>query len=104
LGHKSLKSSDKKFWDFSWHEIGFYDLSAMIDFVLKKTNSAKTFYVGHSQGTTSLLVLLSTRPEYNQKIMQAHLMTPVIFMENTSGEMIKIVKPLLEPIGVILIF
>jgi pimeloyl-ACP methyl ester carboxylesterase len=82
LRHKTLSFPDRAFWNFSWHEIGLYDVSAMIDFVLKKTNSAKTFYVGHSQGTTSLLVLLSTRPEYNQKIIQTHLLAPAIFMEN----------------------
>jgi lysosomal acid lipase/cholesteryl ester hydrolase len=82
LRHKTLKSSDKEFWDFSWHEIGLYDLPAMIDYMLKETKSSKTFFVGHSQGTTSLLVLLSTRPEYNQKIIQAHLMAPAAFMKN----------------------
>lgn len=54
----------------------------MIDYVLNQTNASKAFYVGHSQGTTSLLVMLSTRPEYNDKIIQAHLMAPAVFMKN----------------------
>jgi predicted alpha/beta hydrolase len=71
---KKFATTSKEFWKFSWHEIGFYDLPAMIDYVLNFTKKKKTFYVGHSQGTTSLLVLLSSRPEYNEKIIQAHLM------------------------------
>jgi pimeloyl-ACP methyl ester carboxylesterase len=77
-----MSSKSKEFWDFSWHEIGFYDVPAMIDHMLQVTNTSRTFYVGHSQGTTSLLVMLSTRPEYNQKIIQAHLMAPAAFMKN----------------------
>lgn len=79
MNHKKFSNSSKQFWTFSWHEIGFYDLPVMIDYVLKVTGSSKTFYAGHSQGTTSLLVLLSTRPEYNEKIVEAHLMAPSAF-------------------------
>ena len=80
----SLKYSteSKEFWDFSWHEIGFFDLPAMIDYMLQITGASETFYVGHSQGTTALMVLLSTQPEYNDKIIQGHLMTPAVFMKN----------------------
>jgi lysosomal acid lipase/cholesteryl ester hydrolase len=81
--------------------MGFFDLPAMIDYMLKETNSLRTFYVGHSQGCTSLLVLLSTRPEYNQKIIQGHLFNPAIFMEHMSQEIFKTIRPLMEPIGVI---
>lgn len=77
--HKNFSSLSKDFWKFSWHEIGFYDLPAMIDYMLNTTKASKVFYVGHSQGTTSFLVLMSTRPEYNSKIIQAHLLAPSAF-------------------------
>lgn len=82
LNHRTLSVESKEFWDFSFHEIGFFDLPAMIDFVLNRTSSEKLFYVGHSQGTTSVGVLLATRPEYNGKIIQAHLLAPAIIMKN----------------------
>ncbi|CRK94337.1 CLUMA_CG007852, isoform A [Clunio marinus] len=82
LKHQTLKTDTNEYWDFSWHEIGYYDLPAMIDYMLNETKSLKTYYVGHSQGCTSLAVLLSTRPEYNAKIIQAHLMAPAVFMAN----------------------
>lgn len=54
----------------------------MIDYVLMTTHTPRLFYVGHSQGTTALLVWLSSRPEYNQKIIQAHLFAPAAFMKH----------------------
>lgn len=67
------------FWNFSWTEMGVYDHPAVIDYVLSLTKHSKVYYAGHSQGTTSLLVLLSMRPEYNQKIRVSSLMAPIAF-------------------------
>lgn len=72
----------KKYWQFSWHEIGYFDLPAMIDHVLSKTNQQKLNYIGFSQGTTAFLVCASMRPHYNDKILEAHLMAPVASLEN----------------------
>lgn len=62
------------FWNFSWYEIGIYDQPATIDYVLQQTSSTKLHYLGHSQGGTSIIVLLSERPEYNEKIHIASLL------------------------------
>lgn len=37
------------FWDFTWHQIGIYDIPAMIDYVLEQTGQKDMFYIGHSQ-------------------------------------------------------
>ncbi|KAM8716817.1 hypothetical protein ACLKA7_003654 [Drosophila subpalustris] len=74
--------SDKIFWSFSWHEIGFYDLPALIDAVLAKTGFKKLSYYGHSQGTTSFFVMASTRPEYNEKVHVMQALAPVAFMSH----------------------
>lgn len=82
--HSSVNLRTAKFdtlWTFSFNEIGQYDLSAMIDYVLKYTGHEKVLYVGHSQGTTSLIALLATHPEYNEKIAQAHLLAAVAFQQ-----------------------
>lgn len=55
----------------------------MIDYVLWTTNQTKLAYVGHSQGVTAMLVLLSELPHYNEKISILHAMTsPVILKYN----------------------
>lgn len=33
--HISLKPDDAKYWDFSWHEMAFYDVPAEIDYIYK---------------------------------------------------------------------
>lgn len=83
--HRSLSPSDARFWQFSWHEIGVYDLPATVDYVLARTGRQQLHYVGHSQGTTVLLVLLSQRPEYNARFADAALMAPVAFLKHLSS-------------------
>ncbi|XP_031617336.1 lipase 1-like [Contarinia nasturtii] len=89
------------FWDFSWYEIGVYDLPAVIDYILQNTNNSKTYYVGYSQGTTSALVLLSKRPEYNEKIYAASLMAPAAYQSN-DGEIYQIAASIASKIAPIL--
>jgi hypothetical protein len=45
-------------------------------------NFSLSFSLNLLQGNTELLVLLSTRPEYNEKIIQAHLMSCVGAVKN----------------------
>lgn len=80
--HTSLDPDEHEFWKFSWHEIGYYDLPAMIDYVLEKTELEQIHYIGHSQGVTSVFVLLSERPEYNEKFKLIHAMTPPIILKH----------------------
>lgn len=44
-----MSVESEEFWDFSWHEIGFYDIPAMINYVLETTKTDKLDYIGHSQ-------------------------------------------------------
>ncbi|KAJ0182198.1 hypothetical protein K1T71_001567 [Dendrolimus kikuchii] len=73
-------NSDNQYWNFSWHEVGFFDLPAIIDFVLNKTEHSDLIYAGHSQGTTSFFVLCSERPEYNKKIKFMVSLSTVAYM------------------------
>ncbi|XP_072140816.1 gastric triacylglycerol lipase-like [Dermacentor andersoni] len=89
----------------SFNEIGRYDVAAAIDLVLKTTGAPKVTLLAFSQGFTSSLVLLSTRPEYNDKVDLLMGYGPVA---NLSGiqfpfpEIIAFSDPiflLLDPIG-----
>ena len=48
LGHTSLKTTDQKFWDYSFTEIGKYDVPANVKKILKITKKEKLNYVGMS--------------------------------------------------------
>lgn len=74
--------NDREFWDFSFHELGYYDLPAMIDFVLKQTKQKTLTAIGHSQGTTIFFVLGSVRPEYNDKIKILIALSPVCYLNH----------------------
>ncbi|CAG5056535.1 unnamed protein product [Parnassius apollo] len=91
--HVSMNPTRSNFWQFSWHEIGYYDLPAMIDYTLKETGVSKIQYIGFSQGTTAFWVMSSMRPEYNEKITAMHALAPIAFMGNVRSPLIKAIAP-----------
>ena len=60
--------------------MGLHDLPALVDYVLDETHHAQLHYIGHSMGSTGMLVLLSSRPEYNRKIRLASFLGPVAYV------------------------
>lgn len=80
--HTSLNPDETEFWDFSWHEIGLYDLPATIDYILRRTNQTKLDYIGHSQGVTVAIAMLCLLPQYNRKNNTLHAMAPPIIMKH----------------------
>ena len=55
LEHENLSSeSDTAYWDFSWAEIGLYDLPAMVGYIYEKANERDVTYIGSSQATTAM--------------------------------------------------
>lgn len=79
--HVTLSPNSDAFWQFSWHEIGVYDVPATIDYILFKTNQPKIFHIGHSQGCTTFYVMTSQNPEYNNKIIAHFSLAPAVYME-----------------------
>ncbi|KAH8030400.1 hypothetical protein HPB51_006832 [Rhipicephalus microplus] len=66
--HTTLSKNDPQYWKFSFDEIGRLDVPAGVDHVLNATGADRLTLVSLSQGVATILVLLSTRPEYNDKI------------------------------------
>lgn len=100
---KDPDDSNSGFWDFSWDDIGLYDYPAVYDYVRKETNNAKLFVIAHSQATSSMLALLSVKPEYNQYVQAVSLMAPIAHLNHSSGIWHTIAKasPILEVIQII---
>ncbi|XP_055523168.1 lipase 3-like [Wyeomyia smithii] len=99
--HATLSPDKERFWDFSWHEIGMFDLPAVIDYSLGMTGFKSLHYAGHSQGTTSFFVMTSSRQEYDRKIKTAHLLAPVAYMYNTYSPPTRLLIPMTKELGVV---
>ncbi|KAJ8734583.1 hypothetical protein PYW08_013833 [Mythimna loreyi] len=75
-------NQDPEYWNFTFDEHGYFDIPAMIDYVLRATGHTKLFYMGHSQGTTDYFVMNSLRPEYNDKVRVGIMIAPVAWMRH----------------------
>lgn len=100
--HEYLDEDHRDFWDFSFHEIGIYDIPAMIDYIIDKTDYKKIHYVGHSQGTTSFFIMCSERPKYNDKIASMHALAPIAYMRNVRSPFIRALAPFVNQLEFIL--
>lgn len=74
---------------FSFHEQGYYDLAASIDYALNTTGQRNLYLIGHSRGTTSSFVLLSTRPAYNEKVRLLINYAPVAYIKHAKGALLQ---------------
>lgn len=70
----------KEFFDFSWHEMGYYDMPASVDHIRLATGVGRIHVVTHSQGSAAAYVMLSERPEYNQKIRSSVALAPGVYI------------------------
>ncbi|XP_049938814.1 lipase 3-like [Schistocerca serialis cubense] len=79
----------QKFWNFSWHEMGVYDLPTCIEHILRVTGQKRLFYIGYSQGTTAFFVMGSERPDMCPKVRAMLAMAPVAFMSHVRSPLIR---------------
>uniref|UniRef100_T1GF57 AB hydrolase-1 domain-containing protein n=1 Tax=Megaselia scalaris TaxID=36166 RepID=T1GF57_MEGSC len=87
--HTKLSIDSQDYWDFTFHEMGKYDLPAVIDFIIKKTGFEQIHYVGHSQGTAIFWVLCSEEPSYTKKIASMHALAPIAFINDMKSPLFR---------------
>jgi len=88
--HKKYSSEEKEFWNFSFHEMGLYDLPPIIDHI-KKINqfNEKIIYIGHSQGTAQLFSALTLNLDYFKKNIKLFVaLGPVASVHNMSSKLL----------------
>ncbi|XP_055600174.1 lipase 1-like [Uranotaenia lowii] len=81
--HETLCTCSKEFWNYSWHEMGMYDLPATIDAVLERTSRRTLRLLAFSEGGGVAAVMLSMRPEYNDKVTVFDALAPGTNVANT---------------------
>lgn len=91
--HISLSKKDKRYWDYSFHEMAEYDLPAVIDHIVEtkltenrfhehRVDNHRVIYVGHSMGTSMVFAMLALNPEYNDKVRAVFALAPVAYMRH----------------------
>lgn len=48
--HTTLSPESSAFWQFSFNEMGRFDIPNTIDYILAQTQQTSLFHIGHSQG------------------------------------------------------
>src|SRR3990167_5423681 len=69
--NKRVSPSNPAFWNYSFQEMGMYDVKAQLTFVLNFAGVSNLVYVGHSQGTSQMFAALSdpaTQAFVNSKV------------------------------------
>jgi len=90
-GHLRLdpvkNSADRKeYYDYSFYELGKYDLTANVDYIRKQTGFDKITYMGHSQGTSQMFSALSeNHGSMNDKIDTFVAMAPIVNLFHQQG-------------------
>ncbi|XP_060525773.1 lysosomal acid lipase/cholesteryl ester hydrolase-like [Cylas formicarius] len=59
--HIDPSKTHKDYWNFSFHELGLYDLSATVSYVKNKTGNSALIYIGHSLGSTAAFIYASMK-------------------------------------------
>ncbi|KAK4880456.1 hypothetical protein RN001_008602 [Aquatica leii] len=79
----------KQFWNYGIHDVGYYDVSANIDYIKNVTKQEKIFYIGYSHGNTAWIVLAASRPEYNKSVKLAIALGPSMILGKTKHWLIE---------------
>ncbi|KFO71007.1 Lysosomal acid lipase/cholesteryl ester hydrolase, partial [Cuculus canorus] len=99
LKHKTLNPSQKAFWQFSFDEMGKYDIPAELYFIMNKTRQEDVYYVGHSEGTTAGFIAFSTYPELAKRVKMFSALSPVVTGSYATSPLVKLARapePLLK--------
>ncbi|XP_032527248.1 lipase 3-like [Danaus plexippus] len=85
-GHMNKRVDSLEYWNFSFQEMGEYDLPAIVDYIRNTKNSTDQIsFIGHSLGATAFIIMLSSLPEYNNYFRIGVLLAPLVYMTNAIG-------------------
>ncbi|NWU91770.1 LICH hydrolase, partial [Upupa epops] len=99
LKHKTLKPSQKEFWQFSFNEIGKYDIPAELYFVMNKTGQKDVYYISHSEASAAGFVAFSIYPELAHRVKVFFALAPVATGTYANSPLVAVIrfpKPLLR--------
>ncbi|XP_058044314.1 lysosomal acid lipase/cholesteryl ester hydrolase-like isoform X3 [Ahaetulla prasina] len=77
----------------NFHEMGYHDIPAIINFILNKTKQQQLYYVGHSEGTTAGFISFSSWPELAERIKVFFGMGPIATLTYATSPLVTIWAP-----------
>eukprot|EP01083_Nonionella_stella_P201478 737098_1 len=84
--HSTLKPDKligNKFWNWSFTEMGLFDIPAVVEYIKKLAGVEKIAYVAHSQGCTQMFVNLSSSKSVSDSLSIIIAMGPALRVHNT---------------------
>ncbi|XP_017494240.1 PREDICTED: lipase 1-like, partial [Rhagoletis zephyria] len=76
--HTQFSADSSDYWSFSFHEMGAYDLPAIMDHIGNESSFQQLLLIGHSQAVNAFLVLCSIHPDYNERILLMQALAPIV--------------------------
>lgn len=83
--------------NFSFHEMGIYDLPATMNYILSKTNENRLYFIGYSMGATISYILCSNKPEYNDKFKLIISLAPTAITNHQLKPFLKVLLTAVPP-------
>lgn len=92
--HENLSINSSDFWNFSFHDLGKYDIPAVIEYIKTINKSGeKIIYFGHSQGCTLMFSgLIEKYDFYKNNIKLFVALAPVVRLNNLKSNLLKFIK------------
>ena len=92
--HDKYKEDSFEFWQFSFHELGIYDIPAVIKYIRKENKSGeKIIYFGHSQGTSLMFSGLVEKYDfYKNNIKLFVALAPIARLNHLGSTLLSILS------------
>jgi lysosomal acid lipase/cholesteryl ester hydrolase len=86
--HTNSSISYLDYWDFSFHEVGVFDIPSQIDLIKRVTKSSNIIFIGHSQGSTSGLIYAAVKNQHAKNSVKLFIFMamPCYFQHGSSPE------------------
>lgn len=79
--HETYPIDSYEYWDFSFHEMGMFDLPAMLEYVVQCTGE-RLYYIGHSQGIMMLFPGINHNSLIQKHIKMVFALAPATRLKN----------------------
>ena len=92
--HEKFDNKSFEFWQFSFHEMGIYDIPAVINYINSINKSGeKIIYFGHSQGTSLMFSGLTQKFDFYKKNIKLFVaLAPVARLANIGSTFLSILS------------